>query len=138
MESINNYYKKYIFKEKLIFAKIQSDKVFKILKDFDETKASGINDLSGIFLKDGAKLLTTPITQLWNLSISSRTFPDACKIAKLKSVLKKGTRTDPKNYHPMSLLPLTSKVLERGIHEQTTEFLNKHNYFFNFQSFLTF
>ena len=81
MESVNNYYEKYNLKEKLIFANIQSDKVFKILKNFDETKASGINVLSGIFLKDGANLLTMPLTQLWNLSISSGTFPDACKIA---------------------------------------------------------
>ena len=67
MESVNKYYKKYNLTEKLIFANIQSDKVFKILKNFDETKASGIDDHSGIFLKDGAKLLTTPITQLCNL-----------------------------------------------------------------------
>ena len=80
MESVNNYYEKYNLKEKLIFANIQSDKVFKILKNFDETKASGINVLSGIFVKDGANLLTMPLTQLWNLSISSGTFPDACKI----------------------------------------------------------
>ena len=67
MESVNKYYKKYNLTEKLIFANIQSDKVFKILKNFDETKASGIDVHSGIFLKDGAKLLTTPITQLCNL-----------------------------------------------------------------------
>ena len=59
---MNNYYKKYKLKEKIIFANIQSDKVFKILKNFYETKASGIDDLSGIFLKYGAKLLTAPIT----------------------------------------------------------------------------
>ena len=51
-------------KETLLFAKIESDKVFKILKIFDESKAPGIDDLSGIFLKDGAALLATPITQL--------------------------------------------------------------------------
>ena len=66
----------------------------------------GIDDLSGIFLKDGAKLLTTPITQLWSLSISSERFPDACKIAKLKALslkkaLKRITRTTAKSpsYH---------------------------------------
>ena len=65
MESVNNYHKKYNSKEKQIFAKIQSDKVLKMLKNFDETKASGIDDLLGIFLKDSVKLLTTnnPITQ---------------------------------------------------------------------------
>ena len=52
MESVNNYYKKHNLKETLIFANTQSDKVFKILKNFDETKAPGFNDLSRIFLKD--------------------------------------------------------------------------------------
>ena len=61
IKSMNNYYKKYNLTEKMIFANIQFDKVFKILKNFDETKASGIDDLSGIFLKDGEKSLTTPI-----------------------------------------------------------------------------
>ena len=74
------------------------------------------------------------ITQLWNLSISSGTFPDTCKIAKLKPLFKKGTRTDPKNYRPISLLPLISKVLTRVIHERTTEFLDKHNILYKFQS----
>ena len=77
MKSVNNCCKKCNSEQKLIFANIQSDKVFKILKNFDETKASGIGDLSGIFLKDGAKLLTTPTAQLCNLSISFGTFPDA-------------------------------------------------------------
>ena len=134
MESVNNYYKKHNLKENLIFANIQSDKVFKILKNFDETKAWGIDDLPGTFVKDGAKLLTTPIAQLCNLSISSGTFPDAYKIAMLKSLFKNGARTDPKNYRAISLLSLISKVLERVIHEQTTEFLDKHKFLYKFQS----
>ena len=69
IESVNNYYKKHSLKEKLIYADIQSDKVFKILKNFDEIKASGLDELSGIFLKDGAKLLITPIATC-NLLIS--------------------------------------------------------------------
>ena len=35
----NNYYKKRNLKERLLFAKIESDKAFKILKPFDESKA---------------------------------------------------------------------------------------------------
>ena len=115
-KSVNNYYKKCNMKERLLFSKIKSDKAFKILKNFDESKTPGIDYLSGIFLKDGASLLATPITQLCNLSISSGRFPDACKIPKLKPLFKKGPKTDPKNYRPISLLPLMSKVLERIVH----------------------
>ena len=104
------------FEQKVTISKTESDEVSKILKNFDESKAPGIDDLSGIFLKDSASLLATPITQLCNLSILSGRFPDACKIAKLKPLFKKGSKTDPKNYRPISLLPLMSKVLERIVH----------------------
>ena len=66
MESVNNYYAKYNLKEKLIFANIQSDKVFGIFKNFDETKASGIDDLSGIFLKDNPVMQS--INFFWKIS----------------------------------------------------------------------
>ena len=98
IQSVNSYYKKFNLKEKLLFAKIESDKLFKILKKFDESKAPGIDDHSRIFLKEGAPLLTKLIRQPCNLSISSRRFPDACKISKLKRLFKKAFKTDPKNY----------------------------------------
>ena len=97
IQSVNNYYKKCNMKERLLFAKIESDRVFKIIKDFDESKAPDIDNLSGIFLKDGASLIATPITQLCNLSISSSRFPDTCKIAKSKQPFKKGSKADLKN-----------------------------------------
>ena len=101
IQSVNNYCKKCNLKERLLFAKIELDKAFKILKYFYESKAPGTDDLSGIFRKDHASLLTTPITQLCNLPISSDRFPDAFKIEKFKSLFKKGSKTDPKNYRPI-------------------------------------
>ena len=127
IQSVNNCYKNCNLKERLLFAKIESEKIFKILKNFDERKTPGIDDLLGIFLNDSVALLTTPITQLCNLLISSGRFPDACKIVKLKPLFKKSSKMDPKNYHPISLLPVMSKVLERIVHEQTIEFLHKHS-----------
>ena len=35
-------------------------------------------------------------------------FPDACKIAMMKVLFKKGSKTDPSNWRPMSLVPLLS------------------------------
>ena len=90
--------------------------------------------LSGRFLKDGSKVLATPITQICNLSIKLSTVPDECKIAKLKPLYKKGRKTDPKNYRPISLLPVISKILEKVIHDQTIEFVTKKNILYKFQS----
>ena len=64
-----------------------------------------------------------------NLSIKLSTFPEECKIAKLKPVFKKGARTDPKNYRPISLLPLVSKIVEKSIHFQ----INKKKLIYMYQ-----
>ena len=55
MESVNNYNKKYNLKEKLIFAKIQSEKAFQIVHNFDEIKAWNIDDFPRIFRKNFPK-----------------------------------------------------------------------------------
>ena len=62
------------------------------------------------------------------------TVPDQCKIAKLKPLYKKGKKTDLKNYRPISLLPVISKILEKVIHDQTMDFVTKENISYKFQS----
>ena len=62
---------------------------FNILKNVEVTKAAGIDQISRKFLKDGAPFLSKPISELCNLSITLRSFPDACKIAKVKPLFKK-------------------------------------------------
>ena len=94
----------------------------------------GIDNLAGKFLKDGAPILAAPITELCNLSIAMSIFPENCKIAKLKPLYKKGLKTEPKNYRPISLLPLISKIIEKIIHNQTQEFLDKHEILYRYQS----
>ena len=46
---------------------------------------------------------------------------------RLKPRFKKGAKTDPRNYRPIPVLLLMSKVLERILHEQTVQFLEKRN-----------
>ena len=98
----------------------------KLLCCLDVSKAPGIDEIPSRFLKDGAEILAKPISDIINLSIKLSTFPDKCKIAKLIPLFKKGSKTDPKNYRPISLLPLLSKLIEITIHIQTQEYLDKH------------
>ena len=48
--------------KKLTFQTIQTRYISDLLKNCDINKAAGIDDLSGNFLKDGADILTMPIT----------------------------------------------------------------------------
>ena len=115
------------------FSRIDAEIILKLLQETNPSKAAGIDGLTGKFLKDGAPY-SSPITHLCNLSISLSTFPEKCKIAKLKPLCKKGSATEPKNYRPISLLPLISKLIEKIIHEQTQKYLSDHNILYKYQS----
>ena len=103
------------------------------MQDIKSSKAAGIDKLSGTFLKDGADILAKPVSPLCNLSISWGVFPSACKVVKLKPIFKKGKKTDPSNYRPISLLHVISKIIEKVVHEQTNTFLSDKNTY-NYQS----
>ena len=93
-----------------------------------------IDNLSGKSLKDGADILSKPISQLCYLSIKHNSFSRSCVIAKVKMLFKKDSKTDQQNYCPISLLPTLSKIIKRVIHNQTQEFLSKSTILYRFQS----
>ena len=61
-------------------------------------------------------------------------FPKDCQIAKLKPLYKKCSTTLYKNYLPISLLPLISKIIEKVIHDQTQAYLDENKILYRFQS----
>lgn len=54
-------------------------------------------------------------------------FPDCLKIAKVSMVYKGGNKNDLKNYRPISVLPIFSKIFEGGINIRLQKFFTKHN-----------
>ena len=136
IEAVKDYYNDMfdLSHNKLNFQTVQPNTISNLLKSCNVNKAAGIDNVSGRFLKDGADVLGIPITQICNLSIKLSHFPKDCKVAKLKPLYKKGTKTDPKNFRPISLLPIVSKIFEKVIHEQTMEYLTDNNILYKYQS----
>ena len=93
-----------------------------------------MDGISSKFLKDCAEVIAVPLCNLVNLSIKQSLFPDQCKITKLKHLFKKGSNSDQKNYNPISLLPVMSKIIEITIQVQTQEYLDKNGLLYKYQS----
>ena len=85
---VPDYYKKLSLSENFnrITEHYCSVYLFKLLKNVEVTKTAGINQISGKFLKEGARILAKPITELYNLSMTLGSFSDACKIAEVKAL----------------------------------------------------
>ena len=134
-DSVKEFYKPLKLQEKKFsFNPCTEAEVLKLLNAIDPSKSVGLDNLGGKFLKEGAESLAHPICQLINMSIEKSIFPDSCKIAKLIPLFKKGSALEPKNYRPISLLPLLSKLFEKIAHEQTQKYLDENNIIYKYQS----
>ena len=134
INTVIKYYEHMILGDYFHLAPVSENSILTIWKATQVSKAAGIDSLSGRFLKDGAKVLSKPISDLCNLLITSEKFPDICKVAQLKLLYKKVSPSQPCNYKPISLLPLISKVVEKVIHDQTSTFLNSKSLLYTYQS----
>ena len=88
----SDYYEKLSLSENFKLDSIAEGHLFNLLKNIKVTKAVGIDQISGKFLKDGARILTKPVIELFNLTMALESFPDACKIAKVKHYLKRAQK----------------------------------------------
>ena len=104
INTVIKYYEHMILGDYFHLAPVSENSILTILKATQVSKAAGIDNLSGRFLKNEAKVLSKPISDLCNLSITSEKFPDICKVAKLKSFYEKGYLIEPCNYRPIYLL----------------------------------
>ena len=63
-----------------------------------------------------------------SFSVKLSVLLEECNIVKLKPRFKKGSKSDPQRYRPISPLPPVSKVIEKWIRYQLKDFLRKMAY----------
>ena len=100
--------------------------VILVIKDLKNTNSFGSDGICLRFIRDGLYIIAFYLTVIVNTSIVTYTFPDLWKIPHIIPVFKNGDTEDISNYRPISLLPVLSKVLEKIVANQLTEFLEKN------------
>lgn len=82
-----------------------------------------------IVLKNCADSLAPILTDLFRSILDDGHIPAIWQKSIIIPIYKKGEKTDPKNYRPISLTSTVCRVFERILHEKITEFLNKKSFF---------
>ena len=104
-----------------------SEEVTNIIKLLKPKTSSGHDNISPKILKKLHQGLVLPCVHIINLSLSTGIVPDAMKLAKVVPIFKKsGSDAIMKNYRPVSLLPVLSKILERIVYNRLFNYLMKH------------
>jgi hypothetical protein len=115
-----NYHLK--IKKMFLFPVTQSE-VEKVARSFKNKLTAGIDGIPDYVVKHCIELLKIPITNIYNASLESGTFPDKLKIAKVIPVHKKGDTRDVCNYRPIALLPVFSKLLQQLMYNRLIAFI---------------
>ena len=95
-----------------------------------ETANSFGNDtISSYFLKLALHFMETSLAIMFNTSIETSLFPKFWKLARATPIFKGGNRSDKSKYHPVSILPVISRLFEKLIADQLYQYMNENNIF---------
>ena len=93
----------------------------------------GSDDVPPFIIKDNANIVAPIMTHIMNLSLNQGVFPHEMKCAKVIPLFKAGNKLHVNNYRPISLLPCLSKIIEKCMAAQLTDYLSKYNILYRYQ-----
>ena len=109
------------------FSCVHPDEVMKIIGQLSNSTAFGLDNIDTYIIKLIKEEITPALTHIINLSLRHNTYPEKWKSSKVVPLYKKDDPLNPKNYRPVALIPVLSKVLERVVSQQIIQYLSKNN-----------
>ncbi len=108
-------------------AYVTTEFVLKQLQSMPENKTVRLDKLSGKLLRGAAPIIAQPLAFILSRSLQSGNFISEWKHAKVLPLHKTGPQMERNNCRPISILPIFSKILERFVHSNFSQILDKHN-----------
>ena len=108
--------------------------VKKVILNLNLSKASGPDCIPVVVLKNCEPKLSYILAELFNNCLKESCFLDCCQVSSVVPIFKNvGERSTAKNYHPVSLLSVVSKVFEKLLNNRIVHHLKKCGLFSDFQ-----
>ena len=109
--------------------------VKKFIMNLDFSKASDLDCIPLVVLKNRELELSYILAKLFNKFLKESCFPDCWKVSSVFPVFKNAReRSTAKNYHPVSLFSVVSKVFEKLVNNGIVDHLGKCGLFSDFQN----
>jgi len=112
--------------EKLGLVSVTKKQVRDKIDNLNKNKATGPDGISTRVLKELAPVLDEGLTVLFNRMIAEAHVPRSWRDAHVTPIHKKGARSDPGNYRPVSLTSQCSKLMESLLRDEIVAHLERH------------
>ena len=110
------------YPESFFFTPVTFSDVISYIKSLKNKKCS-VDSLPAFVLRRISNVIAPIFCHLVNLSITTSTFPDFLKIARVVPLPKGGDSSDVSNYRPISVLHIFSKIIEKHAYKQLYSYL---------------
>ena len=112
---------------------ITTDAMSKALRNLKPSKSPGPDGLHPRILRELSAELAYPLKFLFDKSIQDGRLPDDWKKAEVRPIFKKGCKTTPGNYRPVSLTSVVCKVFEGFLRDSLYNHMIENNILSNVQ-----
>ena len=96
-------------------------------------KAHGLYSCPTRILRCAKHILSKPLAELMNMSVSQGQYPSKLKHAKVIPIYKGEDKSDPGNYRPISLLSNFNRIFEKVMFKRLKAFLDKYEVLYRSQ-----
>ena len=110
--------------ETFVFSKVNETQIKIEILEINPKKSARFNAIPSKIIKDSTKVLTSPLTNLFNSSVIESVFPSDLKCANVTPLYKKDDNTNKENDRTISILTTISKIFERLMFQQITSFVS--------------
>ena len=97
------------------------------LKKLKTFKSPGPDGLHPHVLHELANSISTPLSIIFNTSLTTSVLPTDWKTANVSAIHKKGKKNQAQNYRPVSLTSIAGKILEQIIRDTVTEHMKDND-----------
>ena len=97
------------------------------MNELNPNSSAPDGEIPAKILKSCRESLCTPLIIMWSNSMDKGIIPASLKNQFVAPVFKKGAKTDPANYRPVSLTSHIIKIFERVIRSQLVSYLESNN-----------
>ena len=104
------------------FKNVQQKEILKELNNLNINKATQNTDIPTKIIKENSDIFGDFIFSNLNCCINTSSYPSLLKRADITPVHKKDSKSEKNNYRPVSILSNVSKVYERIVFRQMSEF----------------
>ena len=117
------------YDEVLSNIKITKELILNKLKKIKINKSPGPDQIHPRVLNEISNEICTPLQIIFQVSLETKTLPDQWKHAQVAAIFKKGAKTKPQNYRPVSLTCIVCKLLESIIRDSVIVHMTKNKLF---------